>query len=581
MRFEADQPAVEFQTGHALWALAAAGIPSDHPQVARAIRFLLARQQPFGGWMDPLQSYENFRTPFRETQFAVVALSTYFPSNRSRRKGWNARVDRLSEDPVELLGQIDRLWDPPPAAVLEKLEQAAASNDALIRQQAVEALGRLGGAETLGAAIELLGDPSKLVQRTAARAVRQIYSRHENAPAEALLAALDSRDGRARWGATRVFATHFAALARSPKFAGALARRVADPIATIRMQALKGLWQFWFWTPDEGARDRIEDTFLSAMARPQHPWVERNLREGIYNLADENIRYFYNNWVPLLARAEDRERAIHGRLVLESRLARKFAETLERGSERQKRTLLAGLAELQLRRADVYDLAADQSRPAPAIYNRIGNDIEQSVFFGASADRFARALLPLLDSPDAETRRLASMAALLTRDITFPGVIQAAGRPGKDRDALLQVLAGRESEYPEVVKAMRPPAARSAARAATGPAAHRSRSAATRPDATFFRGYVQPILEKRGKDGYACVHCHSSHTLFNGSYATALNVVDVDHPENSLILRKPTSSAESEGTLGAKTLSHGGGVRWEKDSPEYQTILKWIRGAGQ
>jgi hypothetical protein len=509
--------------------------------VARAIRFLLARQQPFGGWMDPLQSYENFRTPFRETQFAVVALSTYFPANRSRRKGWNARLDRLSEDPAELLAQIDRLWDPPPAAVLEKLEQAAASNDALIRQQAVEALGRLGGAERLGAAIELLGDPSKLVQRTAARAVRQIYSRHENAPAEALLAALDSRDGRARWGATRVFATHFAALARSPKFAGALARRVADPIATIRMQALKGLWQFWFWTPDEGARDRIEDTFLSAMARPQHPWVERNLREGIYNLADENIRYFYNNWVPLLA----------------------------------------GLAELQLRRADVYDLAADQSRPAPAIYNRIGNDIEQSVFFGASADRFARALLPLLDSPDAETRRLASMAALLTRDITFPGVIQAAGRPGKERDALLQVLAGRESEYPEVVKAMRPPAARSAARAATGPAAHRSRSAATRPDATFFRGYVQPILEKRGKDGYACVHCHSSHTLFNGSYATALNVVDVDHPENSLILRKPTSSAESEGTLGAKTLSHGGGVRWEKDSPEYQTILEWIRGAGQ
>src|SRR5207244_2681893 len=40
--------------------------------------------------------------------------------------------------------------------------------------------------------------------------------------------------------------------------------------------------------------DRIEDTFLEAMASPQHPWVERNLREGIYNIADENIRYFYN-----------------------------------------------------------------------------------------------------------------------------------------------------------------------------------------------------------------------------------------------------------------------------------------------
>ena len=92
---------------------------------------------------------------------------------------------------------------------------------------------------------------------------------------------------------------------------------------------------------------------------------------------------------------------------------------------------------------------------------------------------------------------------------------------------------------------------------------------------------MQPILEKRGKDGYACVHCHVTHTLFNGTYSTALHVIDLNDPENSLILRKPTSTSESEGILGSKTLSHGGGVRWEKNSPEYQTILKWIRGAGR
>ena len=43
------------------------------------------------------------------------------------------------------------------------------------------------------------------------------------------------------------------------------------------------------------------------MARPQHPWVERNLREGVYNLADENIRYLYNNWVPLLPQPDANE----------------------------------------------------------------------------------------------------------------------------------------------------------------------------------------------------------------------------------------------------------------------------------
>ena len=89
-RFEANQPEGEFQTGHALWALQAAGIPATNPQVAKAIQFLLSRQQTFGGWMDPLQSFENFRTPFRETQMAVLALSAYFPK-AGRAKGWNSR----------------------------------------------------------------------------------------------------------------------------------------------------------------------------------------------------------------------------------------------------------------------------------------------------------------------------------------------------------------------------------------------------------------------------------------------------------------------------------------------------------
>jgi hypothetical protein len=108
-------------------------------------------------------------------------------------------------------------------------------------------------------------------------------------------------------------------------------------------------------------------------------------------------------------------------------------------------------------------------------------------------------------------------------------------------------------------------------------------SAAARPkaklDEAFFRGYVEPILEKRGKDGYGCVHCHATHTLFNATYSSAMNVVDTADPENSLILRKPTSTAETEGIAGSAVLSHGGGVRFTKDSPEYATILQWIKGA--
>jgi hypothetical protein len=125
----------------------------------------------------------------------------------------------------------------------------------------------------------------------------------------------------------------------------------------------------------------------------------------------------------------------------------------------------------------------------------------------------------------------------------------------------------------EVARALKPPPAPVTAAAATPAQA----KPVAKLDRAFFHGYVQPILERKGRDGYACAQCHSTHTIFRATYETALNVVDPANPENSLILRKPTSSSETEGVPGA--LAHGGGVRFTKDSPEYATILEWIKGA--
>lgn len=567
MKFETNQAEVEFQTGHALWALHAAQIPVTDPQVAKAVDYLMKRQQEFGGWMDPLQSFENFRTPFRETQMAVLALSSYFPIE-GRAKGWNSpKLEKLSSDPVEMLEQLDNVWDPPSAAVRAQIRAAAASPDALIRQAAVEALGRLGDAPAQ------IGDPSKLVQRTAAWAMRQNYSRHaEQAPGD-LLAAVTAGDDRRRWGAMRVFSAHFSELAKRPEYATALAKQIDDPVVTIRMSAIKGLWQFWFWTPDVATKSMIEDTLLTALGKPQTEWVAENLRHAVYNLADENIRYLYNNWVPLLGREEDRDKAIRGRLAVESRLATKFAAVLEQGSDVQKKSLLAALTELPLRRGDIYDLEADLRKNAPPVYNRIGNDIEQIAFFGESADRMAKALMPLLDSKDPEMRRLAEDAAILVRDVKFPGVNAIAGPTGAQTKALTAKVEAMP-EAIEVAHVLKPPPRVMNTAAKTG-----GPRVSVKLDEAFFRGYVEPILMKRGKDGYACVHCHASHTLFNATWSTAMNVVDTADPENSLILRKPTSTAESEGIAGSTTLAHGGGVRFAKDSPEYVTILQWIKGA--
>jgi hypothetical protein len=560
---------VEFQTGHALWALHAAGVPASEPRVGKAIQYLLSRQQTFGGWMDPLQSYENFRTPFRETQMSILALSSYFPKD-GRAKGWNSPViAELSTDPVNLLEELDQIWDRPSAAVVQGIIKATQSNDAMIRQAAVEALGRLGELPDT----KLLGDASKMVQRTAAWATRQALTRREDLPVTSVVNSLGSSDDRLRWGATRIFAVHFASLAKRGELAAALQRvATSDEAPLIRMDAVKALWQFWFWSPDVKTKSGIEDVLLAGLDRPQHPWVKDNLRHAVYNIADENIRYLYNNWVPLLARAEDRDRAVSGRLAVEARLAGKIAKVLENGSTGHKKELLRSLVELPLRRADVYDLEADLSKPMPLVYNRIGNDIEQIAFFGESAEKFSRALKPLLDSDDAELRTLAAKAALLVRDTRFGDVIRLAGATGDSRKAVL----AKVEAMPEAVEVARQLKPAPVTAAATTAGAKRPQ---VKLDDTYFRGYVQPILEKRGKDGQACVHCHASHTLFNGTLSTVMNVVDTTDPEKSLLLLKPTSTSESEGLTGANTVAHGGGVRFTKDSPEYVTILEWIKGA--
>ncbi len=574
MKFDPKEKEVEFQTGHALWALAAAGIPKEDPRVAKGLAHLLTRQQDFGGWLDPLQSFENFRTPFRETQMAVLALSAYYP-NGPAAIGWGSTSASLPKQGEDLLLAFDKIWDKPSPVVLAEIRLHAKSTDVFVRQASIEALGRLALTSDLPLLTAALADPSKLVQRTAAWSVRQVLSRRGQGN-DALLAAMGSKDPRMEWGATRVFATHFRELAFDGRFAGALIAKTHSANLAVRVQAWKGLWQFWFWSPSDDVKGKIEDAFLAGLSVPQHAWVERNLHEGLYNLADENIRYLYNNWVPAIARQEDRDRVVSGRLKHEARLAEKYAHFLDTATDTNRKRFLAAITEFHLRRADTYDLKADPHAPVAATYNRIGNDIEQTVFFGESNTRFARALAPFIESKDPELRRLAMKAALLTRDAKFAIVTKISGAPGPDRDALLSAARKDPADENnlEVLKAFNAApkpkvTAQSTARVRT----------TDRPDESYFRGYVQPILEKRGKDGYACVQCHASHAIFDGTWGTAMKVVNLDNIEDSLILKKPISNAETEGVAGSGIVPHGGGVRFEKDSPEYNTILNWVRGA--
>jgi hypothetical protein len=426
MLFEKDSPSVEFQTYHCLYALARAGCSPEHPQISKSLGFLFERQQEWGGWFDPKQTYENFRTPFRETQFAVMALSEFYKGTDA--KGWLAKAPQSlsAGDALLRLQQIDGVWERPSGSLTRSLVANLGSEEPMARAAAAAALGRVGAKEATMGLRRLLGDPSKLVQIAAAQALRRIASRFvappsggnaqsrdvppESGTINIVIATLDHPDERARWGATRVFAQHFSYLTGKNEIADKLIARLSDPHTPVRMQAAKSLTQWFYWTKDESLRDRIADAFLARMAVNEHPWMRRNLIEGFYILADENVRYLYNNWIGHLAQKEDREGAVASHRESSRRMAERIARALETGAEQQREGLLRGLTEFHLRHGGYTNAGR---------YTRIGNDIETIVFYSEGAPAMERALTPLVNSPDAARRERAILAAFTLRDNTL------------------------------------------------------------------------------------------------------------------------------------------------------------------
>ncbi len=112
-------PSAVYTTGQLVWTLLRIGLPRDHPALAKALRYLLAQQQDFGGWFQTT-THENFRTPMRETRYAVMALAEAFPRPDAAGRGWANRDDGPARLPrtdslVHTLDDLENLWDVPEA----------------------------------------------------------------------------------------------------------------------------------------------------------------------------------------------------------------------------------------------------------------------------------------------------------------------------------------------------------------------------------------------------------------------------------------------------------------------------------
>ena len=230
-----------------------------------------------------------------------------------------------------------------------------------------------------------------------------------------------------------------------------------DPVAMVRMQAVKGLWQFWFWSArraDEerdrghaagGARQSRSTRGCEQPAgcglqprRREHPLPVQQL--GSAACASRRI-------------ASARSRAGSPW----SRGCGKFAAVLESGSGEPEE----GTAS----RADASSRCAApmctiwrpiwQSRAAGLQPHRQRHRADH-VFRRVAPSGLRERLKPLLDSHDSEMRTLASRAVLLVRETRFADVNRLAGPPVRIPKS---VMAKMETipEATEVARSLKPP----------------------------------------------------------------------------------------------------------------------------
>jgi HEAT repeat protein len=365
--FDKSAKPADFISYNAVLALAEAGHrPETDEHLAVAVKALLAAQRPEGSWEgDPV--YQGFNTPFRATQFAVMALSTLYPGG-TKAKNWDAAYPAppatlaVNDLPL-LLDQLDHFWDLASEPQLRQIRHVLATSDQpLAREAAARALGHMADPGAVEVLIKGLGDPSKMVQTSSAYALRMVLSRRQEtaeAGRKQLAAALGSPDARTRWGAARVFNQHFRDLTDDPKLLAALEHDLNDPVPSVRFEAAGGVWRWYYWQVDKpDTRRGTLEALAVRLDTEQDPMVRRGLQESVYNLLDENTGYLAA-WVRASAKDEDKDRINAGYEDVARDQAQVLAKVLREGTPLGREGILNALWDFHIRHYALPTLKAD------------------------------------------------------------------------------------------------------------------------------------------------------------------------------------------------------------------------------
>jgi hypothetical protein len=290
-----DGTSAEYTTGQLVYSLIESGIhPADEPRLEKAAQWLLTRQQPFGGWFQT-DTHENFRTPMRESRYALMAIASVYPNGEPRMglgnvNGKAASIPASDAPAAKILEALENIWDVPAenvddivVATLPFLERP----ESPVRASAASLLGRIGENESVAPLMGLLNDPSKLVWREAAWGLRQLGNK--GFAEDALKVALESADPLVRRSAARAFAYQFQEMDTRLDIAETFVGLTADPDELTRLQALRTLRQWWYRTDNPEFKSRIIATYIQRMGvESETPALRTNLAQNMYILLDEN-----------------------------------------------------------------------------------------------------------------------------------------------------------------------------------------------------------------------------------------------------------------------------------------------------
>jgi HEAT repeat protein len=576
-------PSAVYTTGQMVWTLVSAGASRDDPRLQKAAAFLLSQQQPFGGWIQTT-THENFRTPMRETRFAIMALAALHPNSDrpphgiGNRDGGPAHAPNPNAGIVSLLDDLENLWDVPPDQ-RESLEQSTipllSHPDPVIRAATAASLGRWAQSHSAAQALrDRFDDPSKTVWRSAAWAYRRLAN--QGIGRETLLNALDHPNPAVRRGATRALAYHTFGLDDQPEFALRLIGLTADADLWTRLQAIKSLRHWFYRTADPLLKRRIVSAHLAGLARDEHPAVRRNLVEGLYIIMDENLGGGVSLQKTLAQLPQPmRDRALADRAHIEEQvLLRPILGALESADARQRSGILQAFD------GSFFKGRFYARRPTGMI--DVGNDREFGFLHEPELSLLERAFKTVFQADLSPVDRLNALKLAHFFDL-----------PDRTRD-------------PFLVQELRPETLRNAGivlatdkRPAAAPEpANPTRSApASLPSFETFRDRINPLFYQPSADGVSCAKCHGTHEILRlapppqkGSlgddeirlnYQSALKVIDLVNPSKSLLIRKPRSphGQGDEDPSSPTGITHVGGPRWEGNDRLFaDTIMRWIGG---